>query len=219
VDRRRTTRCCSAVALLTCFSAAALGAQPRAPRPHPTPGPKVTTKVDRKPPPLLPVRPLWALVLDNQLTAPPAYDEDHVFFSIEGGRIVAYALPSGKQAWIVSARPQMEPAAGGGLLFLVETAALKTLHAADGAIAWELPFAEKMVVRPVFDNGWLIVSTETEVLAFRASDGQLIWRRAMTSPAHAAPALAADRVYVPTVDGRVVALRVVDGEPVWERRL
>ena len=102
---------------------------------------------------------MWALVLDNQLTTPPAYDDKHIFFSIEGDRLVAYALPSGKQTWIVSAHPQMEPAAGGGLLFLVELGALKALRSVDGSIAWELPFDEKLAVRPAFDNGWLIVST------------------------------------------------------------
>jgi outer membrane protein assembly factor BamB len=163
---------------------------------------------------------VWALVLDNQFTAPPAYDDAHVFFSIEGARLVAYALPSGQQVWMVAARPQMEPAAGGGLLFLVEPDALVALHASDGSIAWELPFAEKLAVRPVFDNGWLIVSTEAgEILAFRAADGHLVWRRDMTSPSHAPPSLAADRIYVSASDGRVVALAVEDGEPLWERRL
>lgn len=33
------------------------------------------------------------------------------------------------------------------------------------------------------------------------------------------PAVSADRVYVPTNDGRVVALRGDTGEPVWERKL
>ena len=166
------------------------------------------------------MRPVWALVLDNQLTTPPAYDDKHIFFSIEGDRLVAYALPSGKQTWIVSAHPQMEPAAGGGLLFLVELGALKALRSVDGSIAWELPFDEKLAVRPAFDNGWLIVSTEAgEILAFRASDGHLVWRRDIKSRASAPPALAADRVYVPAGDSRVVALRVEDGEPLWERRL
>jgi outer membrane protein assembly factor BamB len=57
------------------------------------------------------------------------------------------------------------------------------------------------------------------VLAFRAIDGHLVWRRDLGSPAHAQPALAADRVYVPLDDNRVVALRVDTGDPVWERRL
>jgi outer membrane protein assembly factor BamB len=97
---------------------------------------------------------------------------------------------------------------------------LTALRTADGSVDWQLPFAETLVVAPVWDNGWLIAATAAnEILAFRASDGQLIWRREIGSTAHAAPALAEDRVYVPTSDGRVVALRVDTGEPVWEQRI
>ena len=42
-----------------------------------------------------PVAPVWTLVLRNQLTVPPAYDDAHAFFSIEGDRVVAYELSSG----------------------------------------------------------------------------------------------------------------------------
>jgi outer membrane protein assembly factor BamB len=179
------------------------------------------SKIDlRTPPSLVPAAPVWALVLNNQLTVPPAYDESRVYFSIEGDRIVAYDLVSGVQAWIVSAQPLMEPVAGDGLLFFIEPGVLTALHSADGSIAWRVPFTEKLVVRPVWDNGWLIMASERgEIGAVRASDGKLIWRRDITSPAHAAPALASDRVYVPTSDGRIVALLVETGAPVWERRL
>ena len=52
-----------------------------------------------------------------------------------------------------------------------------------------------------------------------ALDGHLVWRRELGSHAHAQPSLAADRVYVPLADGRIVALRIDTGEVVWERRL
>ena len=57
------------------------------------------------------------------------------------------------------------------------------------------------------------------MLAFRAADGTLSGGRRWAFGVHAAPALAADRVYVPLEDGRVVALEVSDGAQVWERRL
>jgi outer membrane protein assembly factor BamB len=57
------------------------------------------------------------------------------------------------------------------------------------------------------------------ILALRAADGKLIWRRDLGSPAHGLPALASDRVYVPVTDSRIVALKVDTGEPIWERRL
>lgn len=164
--------------------------------------------------------PVWALSLGSQLTVAPAYDATHVYFSLEGDLIAAYDLVTGARRWLVTARPQMQPIAGGALLFIVEADTLTALDATDGSVEWQLPFAEKLAVVPVWDNGWLVVSTAIgEVLAFRATDGHLVWRKRFESPAHAPPALAANRVYVPTENGRIVAVQVETGELLWERRL
>jgi outer membrane protein assembly factor BamB len=218
VDHRRTTRCCSAVALTLSLSAS-VWAQPPTPRPYPAPK-RPTVKADSKPFPLTPAETVWGLALNSSMTAAPAYDGRRAYFSLEGDRVVAYDLMSGTREWMTTAHPLMQPAAGDGLLFLLEAATLKALRADDGSVAWELPIADTLAARPVWDNGWLILATEGgEIRAFRATDGHLIWTRDLKSPAHAAPALAADRVYVPTRDGRIVALRVESGELVWERRL
>jgi outer membrane protein assembly factor BamB len=213
-----TTRCSSAFALIaSCW--AVVSAQSPIPRPHPLPN-DVSAKRDRTPPALVPTQPVWSLALNAQLAAAPAYDERRAYFPIEGDRLVAYDIASGNQAWIVTARPALDPVAGGGLVFIIEPGVLKAFDAESGSIAWQIPFTEKLAVPPVWDNGWLIVASDTgEVGALRGSDGAVIWRRNVQSPAHARPALAADRVYVPTTDSRVVALRVDTGEPIWERRL
>ena len=177
-------------------------------------------KIDRTLPSLFPIAPVWTLALQNQFTASPGYDETRAYFVIEGDRVVAYDITTGMQTWLVSARAQMQPVSGGGLLFLVEPEALTALKATDGSIAWQLPIAEKLSVRPVWDNGWLVLCTEAgEILALRAADGHLVWRRRLESRAHAVPALTVDRVYVPTTNNRVVALGIEDGELLWERRL
>ena len=165
---------------------------------------------------------MWTLALNSQIaaTAAPVFDSAHGFFPIEGDRIVAYDLGRGEQVWIAASAAAIEPAASRDLLFVVEARRLAALRVADGSRAWELALAEPPAARPVFDNGWLIISTiQGDVLAFRAADGTLVWRKAVGSPAHAPPALAADRVYVSTEDGRVVALRVDSGATVWEHRL
>ena len=163
---------------------------------------------------------MWSLSLNNQLIAPPAYDAARAYFPIEGPRLAAYGLDSGTLEWIISSTPQMQPATGEGLVFVVEPQTLTARTAATGAIAWQLPFTEKLAVHPVWDNGWLVADTASgAVLAFRAQDGFLVWRRDLGSPAHGLPALAADRVYVPTSDGRVVALRVDTGAVIWDRKL
>ena len=182
--------------------------------------PAAPTQSAHAPVSLFPVVPVWALSLGSQLTVAPAYDATHVYFSLEDDRIAAYDIVSGTRTWLVTARPQMPPIAGDSLLFIVEPDALTALDAGDGSVAWQLPFAEKLAVVPVWDNGWLVLSTVIgEVLAFRATDGYLVWRKRFEAPAHAPPALAADRVYVPTENGRIVALQVETGELLWERRL
>jgi outer membrane protein assembly factor BamB len=64
-----------------------------------------------------------------------------------------------------------------------------------------------------------VVADQGTVNAYRASDGYLVWSHDVGSRAHAPPSLAADRVYVPTDDGRIVALAVETGSPEWERKL
>ncbi len=212
-----TTRCSSAFALIaSCW--VVVCAQSPVPAVHPKPA--AASAKAREPWALYPAEPIWTLRLNNQLTAPPAFDATRAFFPIEGVRLVAYDLLSGAQIWIVAATVVMAPAAGGGLLFSVERAVLTARRVADGAIEWQIPFEEKLAVPPVWDNGWLIVASERgEVGAIRGTDGHLMWRRDLKSPAHGQAALAGDGLYVPVTDCRIVALRVVDGEPLWERRL
>jgi outer membrane protein assembly factor BamB len=166
------------------------------------------------------VRTVWTLKLNNQLAMPPAFDATHAFFSIAADRIVAYELKTGEQTWSVSAQPLFEPVPADGFLILVEPERLTALGAADGAKAWQVPLAEKLAQRPVWDHGWLIVATSAGTIhAFRAADGRLVWSRDLGSAAHALPVLAADRVYVPTADGRIITLLLETGAPVWEHRL
>jgi outer membrane protein assembly factor BamB len=202
VRTRWTTRCCSAVAL-TALTTLSIAAQ-----------------ATIAPTSLLPLRTVWTLALNNQITYPPAYDEHRAFFAIEHDRLVAYDLATGMRAWLVSAQPRQPLATGDGLVFISERASLRALRAADGTTAWTVPMADALSAAPVWDNGWLVIATEkNDVIAFRAADGQSIWRQNIGSPAHARPALAADRVYVPTADSRIVSLKVDTGAVVWARTL
>lgn len=169
---------------------------------------------------LLPVETVWTLDLNNPLTAPPAIDSSRAYFPIEGSRLAAYRLDRGSLDWTAPVDARLQPVTGDGLVFVVEPRTLTALQGGTGAVAWQLPLTETLAVHPVWDNGWLIAATSTgSVLAFRAQDGFLVWRRDLGVPAHGLPGLAADRVYVPTADGRVVALRVDTGAIVWDRRL
>ncbi len=166
------------------------------------------------------MQPAWSLDLDHVTRVDPAYDADRAFFGVEGDQILAYDTRVGQPEWTVQASPLMTPTAGGGLLFTVEPGALRALRQDTGAVEWALPFDEPLAVPPVWDNGWLVAATTSgTVLAFRASDGELIWRYNLGARLHASPALGTDRVYISVADHRVVALQVQTGAPLWERRL
>lgn len=203
MHRARTTRCCSSIALIviallggaTRFSAdGGLG--------------------------LFPLRAYWTLSLNNALAARPAFTDSRAYFPIEGDRLAAYDLGEGTLRWIATVRTKSDPVVGDGLVFIVEPDALTALREMDGTLAWQLPFTDALAVPLVWDAGWLVAaSTSGSIFAFRASDGQLIWRRDAGVRVHARPSFGGDRLYVPLDDARLLSLQVNDGIVVWERRL
>jgi outer membrane protein assembly factor BamB len=213
-----TTRCSSAFALIaSCWVVVCA----QSPQPGPFPAPAShASKGDRTPFALFPAQKVWTLELKNLLTAPAAFDATRAFFSIEGDRLVAYDILSGEQQWLIDVKPRVAPATGDDLVFVIDDANLTAIEASDGSTTWQVPFDLPPASPPVSDIGWLIATNVGgEVLAYRAADGELIWKRDLASAAHGRPALAADRIYVPLRDGRIVALKVDTGEPVWERHL
>ena len=166
------------------------------------------------------MRSAWDLPLNNTLTAPPAMTGKLGYFPIEGDRLSAYDLEFGTLLWLVPTRAVWQPAVGDGLVFVVEPDALTAFNQQTGSLAWRVAFTEPLAVPLVWDNGWLIAATTSgAVLAFRATDGVLIWRYELEDGVHARPALAADRVYLSTNNGRIVALQVDTGARLWERRV
>ncbi|HIC55906.1 MAG TPA: hypothetical protein EYO94_00785, partial [Acidobacteria bacterium] len=72
-------------------------------------------------------------------------------------------------------------------------------------------------------NGWLIVQLrDSTLVAFRASDGQEIWRRRIGHTMNASPAISGDRIYLPIEGeggGAIRALDLSTGNYVWEQTL
>lgn len=169
---------------------------------------------------LFPVRAAWSLALNATLAAPVGFAGTRGYLPMEGNRLAAYDLSSGELLWITPVESRSQPVAGESLVFILEPAGLTARHDLDGSIAWQLPFADALAVPLLWDSGWLIAATTTgSVLAFRAADGELLWRYEPGVAVHARPSFEGDRLYVPLDDSRLVALRADTGEPLWERHL
>ena len=119
------------------------------------------------------------------------------------------------------ARTQSRPAAGEGLVFIAEPEALAALREADGSEAWRLPLTEPprgaaRLGQRLADRGDRLGDAPGAQGGRRPADLAVVTSvRLLSAP----PALAADRVYAPAKDGRIVALRIDTGEPLWERRI
>jgi eukaryotic-like serine/threonine-protein kinase len=205
VSSLRTTRCCSAIALVV-LATAVIRSQPS----------KSTTGVLG----LFPARPLWTLPLNNGLIAPPGFATDRGYFPIDGDRLAAYDLASGTLRWLIAARVQSQPAVGDHLIFVVEPDALVAFRDEDGAVAWRVSFAEPLAQPLAWTNGWLIAATtSSSVIALRAADGSKVWQQDVGARIHALPALSGDRVYVATEDGLITVLALHDGRRIWAHRI
>src|SRR5258705_3222482 len=155
---RRTTICCSAIALVVACCVDVV-AQTAAPASRPV---KQTRSADDKSPlQLFPVAALWTLSLNNALTAAPAFDETRVFFPLEGDQLAAYDLAGRRLLWIAPVRTTVEPAVGEGLGFVVEPEFLVALRVEDGVVAWKVPVEETLAVPPVLAGGGLGTATTT----------------------------------------------------------
>jgi hypothetical protein len=204
VRAKRTTTCCSAVVLIVLSVSIAVRAQPQADAPLS----------------LFPVRGLWTLALNNALAAPPGFFGARGYFPLHGGRLAAYDLVAGTLLWIVETATTLPPAAGDGLVFLVEPDAIVARHDRDGAVSWRTPLPEPLATPLAWMSGW-VVATEASgsTVALRAVDGKVLWRRDLGSTAQARPTITDERVHVSLEDARVVALELATGVTVWERRL
>lgn len=169
---------------------------------------------------LFPQKQAWNQPLDAAVTAQPGFAPGAAFLPLEDGHLAAFDLANGVVSWTRPGQPLSQPAVGDGLVFLSEAEAVRALRQDSGDLAWQVALTESLSVPLVWDNGWLIAADAAGVVtAFRAVDGAVVWRHDAGAPLHAQPALAADRVYLPLVDNRVIALDVASGAPVWERRL
>jgi outer membrane protein assembly factor BamB len=176
----------------------------------------------KSPPPvaLVPLHQVWKLALNSHLAFPPTYDESRGFFAIEGDRLVAYDLPTGKQLWLAEAHAVQQAVAANDQVYVAEADGVVALRAVDGQPVWRAAVEGPIAVRPTAGGGKLIVATKSgELLALDSTDGRVAWRESLGTPPHAPATVRGNRVYSPTSDSRIVAHDLDTGTLVWERRV
>jgi outer membrane protein assembly factor BamB len=214
---RRTTICCSAVALVVacCVNVDAQTATSASRQVKQT-----RSADDKRPLQLFPVEALWTLKLNNALTAAPAFDQTRGFFPLEGDQLAAYDLVGRRLLWIVPVHTTVEPVVSDGLVFVVEPEFLAALRVEDGVVAWKAPVAEMLAVPPAVAGDWLVIATTSgDIVTLRTHEGGVVWRQHLNTPAHARPEISGNRIFVPTSDSHVIAFNRDTGVVLWDARL
>lgn len=162
----------------------------------------------------------WSVTFASVPVATPGYDAASAYIPLKDGQLVAVSLDRGTIRWTLERSTALTPATGEGLVFTVNEKTIEALDAATGTTRWTSPLPGAVAVPLFYDTGWLLASTTTgDLIALRASDGSVIWRRELGSPLVGAPGPALDRLYLPLEDNRLVSVLLDSGETTWSRTL
>lgn len=156
----------------------------------------------------------------------PLLENDALYAAESGGDVYALDPVSGRERW--RSRTKARVAAGPsvvGDLVLVGTldAEVIALRRADGSPVWRAP-ASSEVLAPPAGSGDVVVarSIDGRAYGFAAADGKRLWSFDRTEPnlslrGLSAPVVEGNRVLIGMDNGRLSAVRLDDGQAVWEQ--
>ena len=174
------------------------------------------------PSPIVPLDTAWLLDLEQGTTAPATIDDERIYLPLVDGTLLVLNLDNGVHLWSRHRPVQGALLADNGILIAAYEQLLIAFDSTSGRLLWTHRFDQRRVTTNIF-NGWLIVQLrDSTLLAFRASDGQEIWRRRIGHTANASPAISGDRIYLPLEGESGGAIRALDlstGNHVWEQTL
>ena len=120
------------------------------------------------------------------LIAQPIVFDKQVFTIDTESRVSAFDLKTGKELWSRSVKPKKEDE-----------------DVISGGIA--------------FSSGKLFVTSGyNELIALDPVQGNVIWKQKLSSPSRAAPSILNDRVFVVTLENKIIAFDANDGKSLWD---
>ncbi len=117
-----------------------------------------------------------------------------------------------------------QPVVADGLVFTLDTDGdLTAFNIADGKKKWR----SSSIAKGEEDTGGIgggiayaggklyVTNGYKQLSSFDASTGKILWRAALPSPARSAPTVMDDKIYIITMDNRLLVLSMTDGTSLW----
>lgn len=190
----------------------------------------------REPPAPLPdikaerhVNELWSVdagaAAKRGLRLAPALEDGVIFVADPEGSVSAYAADTGKRLWETDLDVPVSGATGVGeglVLVGSRQGQVIAIERESGRQAWTAQVSSEVLAPPAGALGVVVVQTvDGKVFGLSAADGKRAWVYERTEPAltlrgTARPVIVNDVVLTGFASGRIAALRLKDGQLLWE---
>lgn len=174
----------------------------------------------------------WTFPTKAENLSAPLLDEGVVYFL--AGNNVFYALDAatGRQIWLYSRqdtsqfsiRGGSQAALKNGILYVgFSDGSLVALNAKSGAVVWDLQLNHNKRFRdvdatPVVDENQIYVAGyDDKLYCVSADKGEILWR--MDGGGYSGVTLVGDKLFYPTTNGEVWALKKSNGDKIWSYKL
>ncbi len=176
-----------------------------------------------------PFRRLWTFRALSLVEFPPVVAYRRLYFANNGGVLFAISAKTGKRAWQYSSHRCIaaSPAVQKGRVYMTflnkppcnapqgADGEVVSFEAGGGQIVWRRTIGPSET-SPLVSNGLVYVGDwRGNVYAFRARDGELVWRFHTGGKVKAGASLSGGTLYVGSYDGHVYALAARSGRLRW----
>ncbi|WII71055.1 PQQ-binding-like beta-propeller repeat protein [Bdellovibrio sp. 22V] len=174
----------------------------------------------------------WTFATKSENLAAPLLDEGVVYFLAGNNVFYAVDAATGRQVWLYSRqdtsqfsiRGGSQAALSNGTLYVgFSDGALVSLNAKTGAVNWEVQLNRNKRFRdidatPVVDGNQVFVAGyDDKLYSVSADKGEILWR--VDGGGYSAVTVAGDKIFYPTTNGEVWALKKANGDKVWSYKL
>ncbi|MGZ3775065.1 MAG: outer membrane protein assembly factor BamB family protein [Pseudobdellovibrionaceae bacterium] len=174
----------------------------------------------------------WSFQTKAENLSAPLLDEGVIYFL--AGNNVFYALDAatGRQLWLYSRqdtsqfsiRGGSQAALKNGVLYVgFSDGSLIALNAKTGAVNWEIQLNHNKRFRdidatPVVDGNQIFVAGyDDKLYCVSADKGEILWR--IDGGGYSGVTLVGDKLFYPTTNGEVWALKKSNGDKIWSYKL
>ena len=155
----------------------------------------------------------------------PYITDKHIYLSDAKGRVEAWQRSDGKRLWSVSLKESVSGGVNGGegiVAIGTVTGHVIALSTEDGSEKWRASVSSEVMEISEANYGVIVVRTnDSKIHAMDVGNGNYVWKAGRGAPAltlrgASQPKVIGDTIIVGFDDGKMMALNMRDGEPLWE---